>query len=73
MAEKVISLLKQYKGAEYNVLRVSIMGANNCNQHLVIRINNDGEINVVKCPYENLSDVREFLEEKFPTTQIVVR
>jgi hypothetical protein len=73
MAEQVFRLLKKYKGSEYNVLRVTIYGENNINQHLVIRINNDGNIKIVKCAYEKISEVKAFLDRGFPTTQIVER
>jgi hypothetical protein len=73
MEEKILSVLKKYKGSEYNILRVSVMGANNSNQHLVIRIKCNNEIFVVECPYESLFEVKAFLEGEFPTTQIVER
>jgi hypothetical protein len=71
MEEKVISLLRKYKGRECNVIRVSIMGAKNSNHHLVIKIKENDEISVFECPYENLSVVKAFLEKEFPAVQIV--
>ena len=57
MIEKVVTLLKRYKGNEYNVLRVTVVCENNCHQHLAIKINSDGVIKIVKCPYVEASVV----------------
>jgi hypothetical protein len=73
MAEPIFKLLNKYKGSEYNVLKVSIYGENNINQHLVIRINKDGYIKIEKCTYVKISEVKAFLDRRFPTTEIVER